>query len=237
MKTKSFSAVIGESFRAFSNNWGEIIGAYILSMGTLFGLMLFPAFGFFLAFFAMGFLCVGQKRFVLSRLSGKREPIEVVFSYYRYSIGDFCTKTLIILFSLLWGLLLIVPGIICLLNYSFASFILAERPNLSALEVLEESKKLTYGHRSKIFFLGIFALLMALALGAIGFCISLLIGLAVTLPVWATVLMTVLPFLFGFLLLAMPFYEISSAKIYLEAKPEEQKPARRSKQLTQKADE
>lgn len=229
MKGKSVCKVIGESFGAFGKLWAVVLGGLVLSVGSMFGLMLFPLFGFFLSYFAMGFLCVGQKKFVLGRLDGKNLPVETVFSSFKICVQAFALKTIIILYSALWGILLIVPGIICLLNYSFASFIMAENKGLDALTTLEKSKSLVYGYRSKVLVLALFALVMFLAFGAIGFGITALIGLFTTLPVWAIVTITVGLALVGLALVVMPFYEISMAKIYIEAKNSEEKPKRKTK--------
>ncbi len=229
MKGKSVCKVIGESFGAFGKLWAVVLGGLVLSVGSMFGLMLFPLFGFFLSYFAMGFLCVGQKKFVLGRLDGKNLPVETVFSSFKICVQAFALKTIIILYSALWGILLIVPGIICLLNYSFASFIMAENEGLDALTTLEKSKSLVYGYRSKVLVLALFALVMFLAFGAVGFGITALIGLFTTLPVWAIVTITVGLALVGLALVVMPFYEISMAKIYIEAKNSEEKPKRKTK--------
>ena len=229
MKGKSVCKVIGESFGAFGKLWAVVLGGLVLSVGSMLGLMLFPLFGFFLSYFAMGFLCVGQKKFVLGRLDGKNLPVETVFSSFKICLQAFALKTIIILYSMLWTILLIVPGIICLLNYSFASFIMAENEGLDALTTLEKSKNLVYGYRSKVLVLALFAFVMFLAFGAVGFGITALIGLFTTLPVWAIVTITVGVALVGLALVSLPFYEISMAKIYLEAKNNEEKPKRKTK--------
>ena len=61
MKGKSVCKIIGESFGEFGNLWAKILASLVLSVGSMIGLVLFPLFGFFLSYFAMGFLCIGQK--------------------------------------------------------------------------------------------------------------------------------------------------------------------------------
>ena len=87
---------------------------------TIFIALLFPIFGFGLAFFVMCFLCVGFKKNVLDCLDGKTVKIENVFSYYKNCIICFCIKICTLLQIFLWSLLLIIPGIITGLNLSFA---------------------------------------------------------------------------------------------------------------------
>jgi len=56
-------------------------------------------------------------------------------------------------FILLWSMLLVVPGIIKTFAYSMSVFILADRPELTAREALRESKRITQGHKMKLFVL------------------------------------------------------------------------------------
>jgi len=60
---------------------------------------------------------------------------------------------LIGIFTLLWSILLIVPGIIKGISYSASPYILAENPEMSGLEAIRESKKKMYGHKADYFVL------------------------------------------------------------------------------------
>lgn len=57
------------------------------------------------------------------------------------------------LFILLWALLFIIPGIIAALRYSQAFYIMYDNPQLSAMECLNESKRIMKGNKAKIFVL------------------------------------------------------------------------------------
>ena len=72
------------------------------------------------------------------------------------------------LFTMLWMFLLIVPGIIKAISYSMSYFILAENPEMTAREALNESKRITKGHIGEIFVLGLSFILWAM-LGNITF--------------------------------------------------------------------
>lgn len=60
---------------------------------------------------------------------------------------------LIGLFTFLWALLFIIPGIIKSYAYSMSFYLLFQEPNLTAVEAIEESKKLTDGHKMDLFIL------------------------------------------------------------------------------------
>ena len=51
------------------------------------------------------------------------------------------------IFSCLWMLLFIIPGIIAALNYSMAYFIIADNPEIGTMEALRKSKEMMKGHR------------------------------------------------------------------------------------------
>ena len=218
MKGKSVCKIINESFSDFSLFWGKVLASIVLSLGSLLGLLLFPLFGLFLAFFSMGFICIGQKKFVLGLLNKKNLPVETVFSSFKISLQAFALKTIIILYSLLWSILLIIPGIICLLNYSFSSFIMAENEGVDAFSALDKSKSLVYGFRSKILILFLFSFLMFCVFGAVGFGVAMIVNLFAILPIWVIVVLTLGVAFFGLMLVVMPFYEISMAKLFIEAK-------------------
>lgn len=62
-------------------------------------------------------------------------------------------QILIDVFTFLWTMLLIIPGIVKYLSYSMAFYILAENPQMTAREALNESKRLMDGHKMDYFIL------------------------------------------------------------------------------------
>lgn len=73
------------------------------------------------------------------------------------------------LYTFLWSLLFIIPGIVKTFSYSMSMYILAENKGKSAKECIRESMEMTDGHKMELFvldlsFLG-WALLGAITLG------------------------------------------------------------------------
>ena len=60
-----------------------------------------------------------------------------------------------LLFITLWSLLFIVPGIIATFRYSQAFFVLADDPNKSIRQCMDESKFMMKGNKWKLFLLGL----------------------------------------------------------------------------------
>lgn len=75
------------------------------------------------------------------------------------------------LYTFLWSLLFVIPGIVKGLSYSMAMYILAENKGKSARECINESKKMTDGHKAELFVLGLSFIGWAL-LGCITFGIA-----------------------------------------------------------------
>ncbi|MGN0036494.1 MAG: DUF975 family protein [Bacteroidaceae bacterium] len=84
----------------------------------------------------------------------------------------FCTLFLQGLYTVLWSLLLIVPGIIKAYSYAMTPYILADYPELKNNAAIEKSMRMMDGHKMKLFLLDLsfigWILLSFLTLG-IGF--------------------------------------------------------------------
>ena len=75
------------------------------------------------------------------------------------------------LFIFLWSLLFIIPGIIAAYRYSFAVYIMIDHPELSAMDCLRESKRMTDGYKGQLFMLDLSFILWLLltAIPVIGY--------------------------------------------------------------------
>lgn len=60
---------------------------------------------------------------------------------------------LIYVYTFLWSLLFIIPGIIKGLSYSMSYYILIDNPQMTPMEALKESQRITYGHKWELFVL------------------------------------------------------------------------------------
>jgi len=77
----------------------------------------------------------------------------IVFQGFEHFWKACATYFLIWLFTMLWTLLLIVPGIVAGLSYSMAWYILCDEPTLGPLEAIQRSKDLMQGHKWRFFWL------------------------------------------------------------------------------------
>ena len=107
--------------------------------------------------------------FLLKQHDGEALDVKDVFCQLSNFGAGFCLRLLQGLYTILWGLLLIVPGIIASYRYAMAPFIMAENPEMTASEALTASSDLMDGHKWALFclrfsFIG-WELLSCLSLG------------------------------------------------------------------------
>jgi len=95
---------------------------------------------------------VGYMKFNLDLVDRQKEAeIGTMFGYFQFWKTAACARFLKGVYVLLWLLLFIVPGIIAGYSYAMTSYILAEDPELTASEAIEQSKQMMYGHRWRLF--------------------------------------------------------------------------------------
>ena len=69
-------------------------------------------------------------------------------------IGTFIVAAILIsLFTTLWSLLFIIPGIIATYSYSMTLYILLDNPDMKVMDAIKESKEMMKGHKMDLFIL------------------------------------------------------------------------------------
>lgn len=119
-----------------------------------------------------GVVELGYAKFLLKQHDKKELRFSDLFSQFdRFGTG-FAQKFLRILYTTLWTLLFIIPGIVKSLSYAMTPFILEDHPEMTASEAIKASMKLMDGHKMDLFILGLsfigWSLLVCLTMG-IGF--------------------------------------------------------------------
>ncbi len=106
---------------------------------------------------------------------------ERLFDGYKDFTRIFLTILLVYLYTILWSLLLLVPGIIKSYSYAMTYFILKDEPELKNNGAIEKSMKMMEGHKMELFLLDLsfigWALLSILTLG---------LGILLLYPYWLT---------------------------------------------------
>lgn len=95
---------------------------------------------------------LGYNRFNLSLYESTAAPkIETLFSRFSTFGNALVLRLLMFLKTLAWALLFIIPGIIAAYRYSMAPYIMAENPDMSAMDAIEQSKQMMVGNKGRLF--------------------------------------------------------------------------------------
>lgn len=177
--------------KSLDGKWGLAIGTFVVYMVILVALQIIPIFGIIASLIITGPFVLGLVIFSLSISRNQDARLEQIFQGFNNFGTALGAYLLMLLFTFLWMLLLIIPGIIAALSYSMTFFILADDNAIGPLDAIDKSKKMMDGYKWKYFCLGLRFLGWALL------CIP-------TLGI-------------GFLWL-MPYMQVSMAKFYDDVK-------------------
>lgn len=115
-------------------------------------------------------------RVFLNVVNGCHPSVEDAFSGFDDFWAAFKVTFLVGLFTFLWSLLFIIPGIVKAYSYSMSLYILAENKGKPALECINESMAMTEGHKMDLFVLGLsfigWGLLCAITFGIAGIWVA-----------------------------------------------------------------
>lgn len=145
---------------SLKGKYGDAIILMVISFGITFGV------GFVIGLLGLGEntteLIINIVSIVISGLFGfgtlsyylkisRNEPVtyKELFNktsmFLPYLVITFLTG----LFTVLWGLLFIIPGIIAALSYSLVYYIKLDNPELSAMDAIAKSKQMMRGHKGE----------------------------------------------------------------------------------------
>ena len=118
------------------------VASFIPGVGSLaYTVVLGPAFALALV------------KIFLGLADGVEPSIKALFGEFNHFWAAFKVTFLVGLFTYLWSLLLVIPGIIKAISYSQAMYVLAENPEIGAREAINRSKAMMNGHKMEYFLL------------------------------------------------------------------------------------
>lgn len=134
---------------AMKNNWGTAILVFIV-----YGLINSALSATGIGAIATGLLTVGFSAFFLTVVRTKTASFDVFFNGFTEYLGTkFVSMLLVQLYTMLWSLLFIIPGIVKSFSYAMTPYILLDKPELSATEAINESRSMMDGHKMELFLL------------------------------------------------------------------------------------
>ena len=130
-----------------------IIGLISSAAGSL--LSLIPGGGLIAAIVITPAFALSLVRVYLNVVNGYTPEVGDAFGGFDDFWAAFKVQFLVGLFTFLWSLLFVIPGIIKSISYSMSMYILAENKGKAAMECINESKQMTEGHKMDLFVLGL----------------------------------------------------------------------------------
>lgn len=135
----------------FSTNW--LIGVLVvLVVGAILSVVGFTVVGTLILW---GPLTVGANFVFLSLVRGKsKADFLEVFNGFRQTdalANRILTGLLVNVFTFLWSLLFVIPGIVKMYSYSMATYISADHPDWEWKQCIDASKKVMFGKKGKLF--------------------------------------------------------------------------------------
>lgn len=160
---------------------------------------------------------LGYAIFNLKLVDNKEAEFKDLFSQFRRLGDGFCMNFLVGLYTVLWTLLFIIPGIIKTYSYAMTPYILAENPGMTATEAITESRRIMDGNKWRLFclsisFIGWALLCAAPALIALGILIGISVRTVSFLPILWIIPLSI-PLSIGSLFLN-PYQEAAWAAFY-----------------------
>ena len=174
MKTENL-VLMQMARKSLKEKWGLAVGTFVVYMLIIGAIQatteFFPLAGLLLLAIS-GPMALGIAIFSINISRNQDARLEQIFQGFNNFNTSLGAYLLMLLFTLLWTLLLIIPGIIAVLSYSMTFYILADDNSIGAMEAIDKSKKMMDGYKWKYFCLGLrfigWSLLCILTLG-IGF--------------------------------------------------------------------
>lgn len=169
----------------FKNQYWPLVGYSVLmaiiasAAGSVCGLAAIPFIGLLLTI-AASICFVGPFTVAVNWMyyrAYKGEEIDIKDMFVTFTNGDLwkrslVTSLLVSVYTVLWTMLFIVPGIIKGYSYSMAIFLIMDDPTITPQEAIKKSMEMTNGYKGDMFvfdlsFLG-WALLTSLTFGILG---------------------------------------------------------------------
>ena len=159
--------------------WNSLKGKRLLALGVILiltaiqtAVSYIPYIGSFSSWL-LAPLTAGTGLFYLNLVRNKEVNIGQIFDPFDQYFRFVWANIRIFIFVLLWGLLLIIPGIIASYRYSMTILIMLDHPEYSVKEAMAESSAIMYGHKLQMFGFGVLiglivisGILLTLGIGA-----------------------------------------------------------------------
>lgn len=157
-----------------SANYWPLIGATLLVTAIFSAAGCIPVIGAAAVYFLLP-VALGLTLYIVNLDDGGKPSVTDIFTnafngkYYLRRVGGYAWM---VLFTFLWSLLFVIPGIVKAYSYALTPYILAKYPEVQAKEALKHSMKIMDGKKAELFVLQLsfigWALLSGITFGILG---------------------------------------------------------------------
>lgn len=144
------------SYDSIADLDGVIPTEFQVGFLVILSVLTFTAIAFAILHFVIGgAITLGYVKFNLSLVDHKPASFAQLFSEFHRLGQGLLMQLLRNIYTFLWALLLLIPGIYASYGYAMTPYILLENPELTANEAIGKSKELMHGNRWRLFCLEI----------------------------------------------------------------------------------
>lgn len=111
--------------------------------------------GDIISFLVSAFITFGSLSFFLKISRNEEVTYQELFSKTKMFVPYLLISLLVGIFTVLWSILFIIPGIIAAISYSQSYLIALDNPDIDPMEAIRESKRLMNGHKMEFFILNL----------------------------------------------------------------------------------
>jgi uncharacterized membrane protein len=138
-------------------SWHSLKGKRLLALGTILVLILLQSAVSFIPYIGnfsgllLAPLSAGVALFQLKLVRKEETDFWQIFDPFNQYFRFVWASIRIFIFILLWGLLLIIPGIIASYRYAMTILVMLDHPDYTVKEAMAESSAIMYGHKMQFF--------------------------------------------------------------------------------------
>ncbi len=136
-----------------SGNWGKFALVYLIIGAATMAIGLIPFIGTVVEIILSGPIALGVTFCMIKLFQGESFILEDALEGFKNFVPAVLVYLLILVLTVLWGLLLIIPGFVAAYSYIMSYYILLENPGMAPMDVLRQSKSMMKGHRMDLFIL------------------------------------------------------------------------------------
>lgn len=213
---KQYLSLIRQSYINLADGWERYFLTTQIGLFCLFSLSILSSpFKYVLMFLIYSFLAVGTAEIYLKTLQAKNNEFKLLTKNYKSFLNFFITNLVKYIQIAFWSIFFVVPGIIKMIEFSFSTQILSQKPNQDAFLTLKQSKDLANGNKTKLFFVYLSCLLLCVF--CLCFCGGVVLLVNSIFPVnKLTIQISIASmFLVLFTFFVLPYIKVLKSNIYL----------------------